>query len=247
MCSFGSSGFIFSSFFREMSKICRQLKFLLIIEFMTLIILFVLVPTGGTVWVLLQVFSIILAYISVKDANAYRPPILQMYIFISALGTLFCTIYFAVSLSIAGSPLSIAACTLFAVNALVLAACTRISWQLFKELMLCSPLITGTTGAYIFGTATSNANNGPSSHSNVNNGPIEMTNGRASMSNPFTGSNIGSSGGFVPFGGEGYKLSGSKNSASNEKPVTLGSSSKSIGGNSTDNNVSNNNEIKSLV
>lgn len=244
MCSLGSSGLYSVPPSEKCRKYARQLKFLLIIEFMTLIILFVLVPTGGTVWILLQVFSIILAYISVKDTNAYRPPILQMYIFISALGTLFCTIYFAVSLSIAGSAISIAACTLFATNALVLAACTRISWQLFKELMLCSPLITGTTGAYIFGTATSNPNSGLSGNSNVNNGPIEMTAGRAGGSNMFTGSNIGSSGGFVPFGGEGYKLSGDKPSVSNERPVTLGSSSKSI---AKDQTSSNKNEIKSLV
>ncbi|KAJ1611128.1 putative signal peptide-containing protein [Cryptosporidium canis] len=244
MCSLGSSGLYSVPPSDKCRKYARQLKFLLIIEFMTLIILFVLVPTGGTVWVLLQVFSIILAYISVKDTNAYRPPILQMYIFISALGTLFCTIYFAVSLSIAGSAISIAACTLFAVNALVLAACTRISWQLFKELMLCSPLITGTTGAYIFGTTTSNSNNGLSVNSNANNGPIEMTSDRVGGSNMFTGSNLGSSGGFVPFGGEGYKLSGCKSSASNERPAASGSNSKTLREESIGNNRA---EIKSLV
>lgn len=243
MCSLGSSGLYSVPPSEKCRKYARQLKFLLIIEFMTLIILFVLVPTGGTVWILLQVFSIILAYVSVKDTNSYRPPILQMYIFISALGTLFCTIYFAVSLSIAGSAISIAACTLFATNALVLAACTRISWQLFKELMLCSPLITGTTGAYIFGTTASNQNSGLSGNSNTNSGLIEVTTNRTGGSNMFTGSALGS-GGFVPFGGEGYKLSGGKSSVSDERPVTLGSNSKSIANDSTS---SNKNEIKSIV
>lgn len=247
MCTFGSSGLYSVPPSEKCRKFARQLKFLLIIEFVTLIVLFILVPTGGTVWVLLQVFSIILAYISVKDTNAYRPPILQMYIFISALGTLFCMVYFAVSLSIASSAISIAACTLFAINAIVLAVCTRISWQLFKELMLCSPLITGTTGAYIFGT-TNTTNLGGISRSNMNDGVVELTSSeRTNANNNLRSSNLNSSMGFVPFGGEGYRLSGNKSTVSNnDKPVTLGSNSNSIRRDSMEKNIKNN-EIKSLV
>ncbi|KAF7456402.1 putative integral membrane protein [Cryptosporidium felis] len=246
MCALGTSGFYSVPPSEKCRKFARQLKFLLIIEFMTLIILFILIPTGGTVWVLLQVFSIILAYISVKDTNAYRPPILQMYIFISALGTLFCTVYFAVSLSIASSAISIAACTLFAINALVLAACTRVSWQLFKELMLCSPLITGTTGAYIFGNTNSNANFGHSGRSSANNnGPIEMGSNGNNATNGFGAPNLNSSVGFVPFGGEGYKLSAGKTPASEGRPVTLGSVSETT--NNKGSSDKSGSEIKSSV
>ncbi|KAH7649852.1 hypothetical protein FG379_001696 [Cryptosporidium bovis] len=235
MCSVGSPGLYSVPPSEKCRKFARQLKFLLIIEFITLIVLFVLVPTGGTVWVLLQVFSIILAYISVKDANAYRPPILQMYIFISAIGTLFCTVYFAVSLSIANTAMSTAACTLFAVNAIVLAACTRVSWQLFKELMLSSPLITGTTGAYIFGGHNSGVGV-PGRSGNVN-GPIEMANSNRANSNMNNSGLNSASVGFVPFGGEGYKLSGGKSIVESTDQSTC----------TTLNTSGNKGEIKSLV
>ncbi|EEA05640.1 uncharacterized protein CMU_026480 [Cryptosporidium muris RN66] len=210
MCSLSSAGFYSVSPSNKCRKFARQLKFLLILEFVTLLVLFILVPTGGTVWVLLQVFSIILAYIAIKDSNAYRPPILQIYIFITALGTLFCAVYFAVSVSIVKSAISIAACSLFAVNVIVLAFCTRVSWLLFKELMLCSPLLTGTTGPYIFGSGISGRVNNEAS--------VEM-----SGTDRHTNNNEVSRG-FVPFGGEGFRLSSNRGTVSNtDGPITLGS------------------------